>query len=283
MVRLLASRWCRLAAAAAFGYAIATSGVAASVELLADADGPLGYLTAASADPGAMLPRRPAALLVHDTLGIDGRAAPYVAQLEGAGFLVLEMELHALSLDGAGTLDDAPAGAAEAAKVLRAAEALARHPAVDPRHLAAVGFGAGGRAVALAVPENGAPDPFSARVLLYPGCSGLLEALSARAPALLPRSAMLLLHGEANAANTPGACDSIAGVLRPMAPAARVKRYRAATYGWDVLAPAGREASRQPRPDGAGSVPTWSWPGLAEMSAAQTTGFVATVLSALGE
>ena len=99
-------------------------------------------LAAATVTRCTASPRRLVALLVHDALGFDERTAPYVTQLEGAGFLVLEMELRALSLDGAGAVDDATAGAADAAKVLRAAKALSRHPAADPQRLAAVGFGA---------------------------------------------------------------------------------------------------------------------------------------------
>jgi dienelactone hydrolase len=222
-------------------------------------------------------------LLVQDSLGVDGRSLPYAIQLEGAGFLVLEMELRTLSLDGSGPAEDTPAGATEVAKVLRTLVALARHPAVDPQRLAAVGFGAGGRALALATQTAHGPDLLAARVLLYPGCEGLRQTLLARAPAPRSPSPVLLLHGEADPVNTRAACNALADTLEESASTVRIIRYPHATYGWDVAAPAERDTSRQPRPDGSGRVFTRSWPALAGMSASQTAGFLASVLAGTGQ
>ena len=218
----------------------------------------------------------PTVLIVHDTLGLDRRSQRYIAQLNAAGFLVLEVELGANPPDG---VAEPPPGEAEAAVlVTRAAAALARHPRVDPTRIGALGFGIGARAVALAPPAENGGAAFAARLLLYPGCSSLGDLLRAQPQALggVP-SAVLILHGEDDPANTPAGCDRLSAAFGPAVSARRVA-YRGAAYAWDLPQAPGSEYGGQPWPGGEGAVPVRSWPELAELTAAKAAGFFALAL-----
>jgi hypothetical protein len=89
-------------------------------------------------------------------------------------------------------------------------------------------------------------------------------------------SPSLILHGEADGLNSRADCAALAEALAKEASSVRLIGYRHATYGWDLPAYGGYGFSRQPSPEGNGTtVPVVSWPALAEMSAAQVTGFIA--------
>jgi dienelactone hydrolase len=221
----------------------------------------------------------PAVLIVHDALGLDRRSQRYIAQLNAAGLLVLEVELRANPPDG--FVEPLPGEAEAAELVARAAAALARDPRVDPVRIGALGFGIGARAVALASPaaESGGAA-FVARLLLYPGCSSLDGLLRARprAPNGVP-SAVLILHGEDDPANRPAECGRLSTAFDPAASVRRIA-YLGAAYAWDLPQAPGSEHGGQPWPGGQGAVPVHSWPELAELTAAKAAGFFARALHA---
>ncbi|WP_158287658.1 dienelactone hydrolase family protein [Falsiroseomonas bella] len=229
----------------------------------------IGLISRPAAPMRAGLPRRPpAVLVVHDALGIDGRAESYVRQLLGAGFLVLEIELAPLSLDGAAS--PMPDDAEAASRVSRALVALAAE--ADPSRLGAMGFGAGARAVAL-MPGAPAARPVAARVLLYPGCAALRRAMtSTRSASQLSASPALLLHGREDPANPEAACAALAATLEEAAPVRRIG-YGGAGYAWDLPAVGGLERTRLEAPDGGGTVMVMHWPALTELAAAQVAAF----------
>lgn len=197
--------------------------------------------------------RRPAVILVADALGPDGRADAYLELLLDAGVVVAEI-----------TLPDAEGSAAA---VTDAARALARDPRVDPARIGVLGFGAGGRAALLAPRGRHGDDPVTARAALYPGCIGLAEALRAGSPGIAAgRSAVLLLHGNADAANPPDACAETAELLSHWAPTRHVV-LSGAGYAWDRGAFPGEGSTLLPRPDGLGRVRTSPWPYLGHCSA----------------
>jgi dienelactone hydrolase len=248
---------------------VLTGGAEATVVVMApDA----GRLPPAATPPPSP---RPVVLLVHDALGVDPRSMPYLEQLEDAGFVVAQVELRASVLDGTGPAQEPPlVGTAEVALLRQAARTLATRAGTDPARVAAIGFGAGAWAVALA---SGGDDPFAARVLLYPGCDRLAAELASDRTAP-PRTPVLLLHGGADPANTDAACAALAATLAKSGATVRLRRYQAATYGWDIPAFGGAAVTRQPRPDGPGRVTARAWPELAAVSAAETTGFLANAL-----
>jgi dienelactone hydrolase len=220
----------------------------------------------------------PAVLIVRDTLGLDQRSQRYVAQLNAAGLLVLEVELRANPLDG--FAEPLPGEAEAAGLVAHVAAALARDPRVDPMRIGALGFGIGARAVALASPARDGRATFAARLLLYPGCAGLGDLLPAlpHAPGAVP-SPVLILHGEDDPANAPEECQELASAFGATGPVRRIS-YRAATYAWDLPQPEGGEQAAQPWLRGGGAVPMRSWPELAESSAAEVARFFAQALRA---
>jgi dienelactone hydrolase len=119
---------------------------------------------------------------------------------------------------------------------------------VDRRRLAAIGIGAGARAVLEGWAGNA--GTLRAAVLLYPVCD---DGLLARAPALRPRPGqgrLLLVHGDADPAEDAG-CAALAAALGG---AERVvSRYvlRGADVGWDIDPGAVRAAFADPARPGA--------------------------------
>jgi dienelactone hydrolase len=187
-------------------------------------------------------PPSPAVLIVHDALGLDQRSHRYVAQLNAAGLLVLEVELRANPPDG---LAEPLPGEAEAAELLtHAITALARDPRVDPMRIGALGFGIGARAVALAPPAEDGRATIVARLLLYPGCASLRDLLraSSHASRTAP-SPVLVLHGEDDPANAPAECHELSAALGSTASVRRIS-YRGATYAWDPPADGGERVRR---------------------------------------
>jgi dienelactone hydrolase len=258
-------RWLRLKLVVLL--ALGALPAAAEVRLLGDAQGAIGLFSVPKASTAM-----PAVVLVHDSLGIDRRSEPTVRHLLQAGIAALEVELYAVSPDGA---DSALAfdPEAEAKLLARAQRALAAERGIDATRLAALGFGRGAHAVAL-MPMVGGQD-WSARVLLYPACGALADALSPK-PAT-SRAPVLVLHGDTGAGDPPRDCPSLASRFEDMGIAAGVIRYPGASHGWDVPMAGEHAGSFLPDPAGRGVLRVASWPGLAEMSAAQAVGFIATV------
>ncbi len=189
-------------------------------------------------------------MILHDGPDPDGRAARYADQLLAAGWGVLEL-LHVAGDEGA-------------ANAVAAARGMARF-AGQP--VGALGFGEGGR-LALRL-----PGPLAGRAALYPGCDGWAGPPAAE----LAGDAVLLLHGEADAANTVQSCAELADRLTASgARAVRWLGYRHATYAWDrprYAAEGGR--SWHIRPGGEGRVAVEAWPELAAFAASEVTGFFA--------
>lgn len=246
--------------------------VASSLEtrMLLDAEGPVGMLLMPqSATPVA------AVLIMHDSLGIDSRAKWTVQLLLEAGIAVLEVELYAVSVDGA---DSAAAfdPEAEAAVLARARRALAAAPGVAGVQLAALGFGRGAHAVAVTPVEAG--RDWAARVLLYPACAALAAELRPGPGA--SRSPVLLLHGDNETADRSRDCRHLASRLENVGAPTRLIRYAHATHAWD-LPPIGADSvSFQPDPAGGGTLRTVPWPELAQMSGTQAAAFLAMAMAA---
>lgn len=240
---------------------------AAEVRLLGDAQGTIGLFSVPQA-AAAM----PAVVLVHDSLGIDRRSEPTVRHLLEAGIAALEVELHAVSPDGA-DISSPFEPEADAKLMARARRALAAERGIDATRLAALGFGRGAHAVALMPVVDG--QDWAARVLLYPACAALADALSPEP--LASHAPVLVLHGDAGAGDPPRDCASLASRFEDMGLAASVIHYPGAAHGWDLPMAGEHGESFMPDPAGHGVVRAVSWPGLAEMSAAQAVGFIATV------
>jgi dienelactone hydrolase len=195
---------------------------------------------------GAWPQPRPAVLVLHDAAGADARSEGYVAQLAAAGFVVLDL----LSHTGDST------AAAEARAVLAAL------PGVDAGRIGALALGLG--APAAFVPS------FAAHVLLYPDCAAL--------PAHPPSRMVFLAHGLEDALNPPGACEALAWRWQIAGAELRRRAYPGASHAWDHPSP-GLLGQRVllPLADGR-RVPVTPWPELAELSASELAGFLATRL-----
>lgn len=152
----------------------------------------------------------------------------------------------------------------------RARTYLAADDRLDRAYVGALGFGAGGLAVAQSL------VPFAARAMLYPGCPRLLHEA---APNMLwDGTPVLLMYGSADPANPPEACAQVAAELREAGARVRHRQYRGATFAWDHPAYGVTRVSRLPAPGLVERVPVHHWPALAEMSAAQTADFFARAL-----
>lgn len=277
ITRILRGAWRPTAVVLLCCTVLAATGAAGEVENKAprrpvlDGDGEaIGLMSRPSMapQPGAASGQR-SVLVVHDAMGIDGRAERYVQQLLGAGFVVLEIELAAISADGMG--GPMPDDAEAAARIMRALAALA--PKTGAPRLGVLGFGAGARAVAL-MPADIDGMRVAARVLLYPGCEEVRSAMTTMRPAaLLPSSPVLLLHGSDDPSNLEAACSALATTLEEAAPVRRIA-YAGASYAWDLPAVGGLEQSRLETPGGRGIVVAWHWPELTEFAAALVAAFL---------
>ncbi len=234
---------------------------AASPEYLPEAEPqpqpfPMASLAATLTLPPGIRPPVAAVAVLHDRLGPDPRAEPYIRHLLGAGLAAFEI------------LDVAEPGEALAASLA----ALAADPRVDARRVGALGFG-GGAAAALA------PGlPLAARALLYPGC----EALARLPDGAWPGQPILLLHGGADPANRVADCRGAAAALARAGAAVRRIEYRDASYAWDHPGFGLESRLLHPAPDGEGRVEVLPWPGLATISAGHVAGFFARELALPG-
>ncbi|MBR0641630.1 dienelactone hydrolase family protein [Plastoroseomonas hellenica] len=252
-------------AAAALGLAIA---LAPGRSLAGDpCDGPeaIGLLwLPANADAVAPVP---AVIAVHDAVGIDSRGWRYAEQLTAAGIAVLHLELHDTSADGAGPAPDD--GAAAPARLAAAAATLAEDPRFGGARLGILAFGAAGETALRVAAAPGAGEHIAALVLLYPGCATLpaTEAVS--------RSPVLLMHGDADPANTAADCAGLAARLARGASVRQI-RHAGAGYAWDLPPSGVEEVVTMPWPGSPGRwLPVSHRPAIAELSATQVAGFFA--------
>lgn len=187
--------------------------------------------------------RPPVVLMLADGPAPDLRGDRYIEHLLGAGIAVLEPQASIPDLPG--VLD-----------------ALAGEGAVDGGRLGLLTRGRGAH-----IDLTG--TPIGASVLLYPGC-GLLPPPAA--------GAVLLIHGDADPANTPADCARMAETWRARGLPVAQRIIRGAGYGWDLrpVGPAGAEML--PRPDGLGRLRAQAWPDAAEFAAHHAARFLAAEL-----
>jgi dienelactone hydrolase len=215
--------------------------------------------------------RKPAALIIHDALGVDARSLRYTEKLTRTGFEVFEVELAANPLDGWSS--HLPDDGAAAELVSRAALALRDDPRIDRSRVAAIGFGLGARVLALATQTAEGGSGLAAQALLYPGCAALLDTVAQRPEPNMRGIPTLLLHGDADPANAPADCEDLGLLLAETAPLRRVQ-YTWATYAWDAPEIGGRGSFVYPRPDGRGSVSARHSPHQAERSTGEVAEFL---------
>lgn len=262
-------RLATLVAAVILGLAIA---LAPGRSLAGDpCDGPeaIGLLwLPAEADAVAPMP---AVIAVHDAAGIDPRGWRYAEQLTAAGIAVLHIELYETFADGAGPSTDGDAAAP--ARLAAAAAILAEDPRFGGARLGILAFGAAGEVALRAAAAPGLGEHVAALALLYPGCGALRDALSATEA--VPRSPVLLLHGDADAANPTADCAGLAARLARGAPVRHI-RYADAGYAWDLPPSGVEEVVNMPWPGSPGRwLPVGHRPAIAELSATQVAGFFA--------
>ncbi len=210
-------------------------------------------LLLATPDAGRALP---AVLILPDEAGLDGRTARLADAMLARGWVGIEVDPDPPSPDGAAA--PPPPTPRRLGLLLRAlGEALRRDERIDPRRIAVIGLGPGGRAAIHAAQGKGGPG-FAAHAALYPDCASL--AAGQEAPVEAP--ALLLLPG---AEEPEGTCAGLG---------AAVMRLEGATYGWDLASPGGLR-----RWTAAGSTPIH--PDLAASQAAEAAlaGFLAEAFS----
>ena len=203
--------------------------------------------------PGRALP---AVIVLPDELGLDGRTARLAEAMLMRGWVGIEVDPEPLSPDGAAV--PPPPSPLRLGRMMRALhEALQTDERIDPRRIAVVGLGPGGRAAVHAALGDGRPG-FAAHAALYPDCAALAaeQEMPPEAPALL------VLPG---AEEREGACDGLG---------AKVQRMPGATYGWDHMIAGGMR--RWTKAGGTPIHPDWPTTQAAEEV---LTGFLAEAFS----
>jgi dienelactone hydrolase len=231
-----------------------------------------------------MAPAGPPALVVvlHDPLGIDSRGWTYAEQLTAAGITVLHVELLDVSADGytAGpaAADLASQDAAQArARLVEVIDTLAEDPRFDGAPIGLLAFGESGAAALHVATDPQRGRRVEALALLYPGCAGLIGPAAAQRS--LSRAPVLLLHGDADPANSPAECGALAEVLAAAGPVRR-REFAGAGYAWDRPPHGPYEMMKLPWPGRPGLLlPVHHWPALTELAAAQVAAFFASSLA----
>ena len=234
-------------------------GLDTQVELVRLAPGTSAILTLPPNRPG-----RPLAvvLLLPDADAPGPRSAVYGQRLLENGIALLEPDFAGAAPE------DAPLPPAATQLALSTA-AIAADTRLDPRRLVVLGLGEGARAALLG---GAAGLPLA---LLYPGCDAALATAAAGAA-----GPVLLLHGDADAANPPADCDRLAAAF-PRPDAVRHRVLAGASYGWDaydLVRPGGIAQLADPA---GGPRRAWSRPDLTTtvIAADRVLGFV---LAAVG-
>ena len=195
------------------------SDVAVDEVKYADGDAILtGYL---AQDRGAA-GKRPGVLIVHEWWGVTPHVRDYARDLASRGYVALAIDMYgqvAQDPKKAGELMRGVMGnpATMKSRFAAAREVLARHPSVDPRRIAAVGFSMGGRVV-LQIARGG--EDLAAVASIY----GTLETPEP-AQAGVTKARVLVIHAEGDPFVKP---DSIPTFRREME-SARVD-YRFVSY-----------------------------------------------------
>lgn len=218
----------------------------------------------------------PVVIALHDLLGIDQRGWRYGEQLTAAGIAVLHVELQEVSADGFVSMPVRDEPAAKLARLAIAIDSVAEDPRFAHAAIGILAFGAAGQVAMRAAADRTTAGRIAAMALLYPGCA----AIPAPTQETALQSPVLLLHGDADPANSPADCAGLAGRIARSAPVRR-RQYAGAGYAWDLPA-IGLDAVRKlPWPDRPGMwLPASHWPEAAEFSAAQVASFFARALSA---
>lgn len=229
-------------------------------------------------DPAA--PPVPTALVIalYDTTGIDSRGWRYAEQITAAGIAVLHVDLQDTAAEDGGPAVAADDPAAALVRLRMVFDTLAEDPRFAAPPLGLIAFGAAGQAATLAAADPGFGNQIAALVLLYPGCAALDATMTTEGRG--PRSPILLLHGDADPANSPADCLGLAAHLGRTAPIRRVQ-YAGAGYAWD-LTPSGQyEVVSLPWPGRPGQRLAVSyWPQGAALSATQAASWFAAAFAA---
>lgn len=218
---------------------------------------------------------------LHEPTGIDARGWAYGDQLAAAGIAVLHVELTEATGD-----DRAPdAGAAGTMAALARLTLILDHLATDPRvagvPVGLLAFGAAGDLAARAAAQGPAGDRVAALALLYPGCADLADALARDQARLRAWGGLriLLLHGDADPANTPADCGRLEAELASAAPVLR-RHYAGAGYAWDLPPHGPYEAVKLAWPGRPGALlPVIHSPAAAAVSAAHVASFFTLALA----
>ncbi|MFZ4411255.1 MAG: dienelactone hydrolase family protein [Paracraurococcus sp.] len=164
--------------------------------------------------------RFPVLLLIRDAMDPGLRGQTYTDRFLENGVAVFEPDYFGGAEEPIEGPPDDQLGPALAA--------IAADPRLDRQRLAVLGLGHGARA---ALRGLGAGRPARALALLYPGCDATLAAAAGQTGAA---ARVLLLHGDADASNHPGACAGLAAAFPPgVAVTHRV--IPGATHGWDAF------------------------------------------------
>ncbi|TDG33940.1 dienelactone hydrolase family protein [Paracraurococcus ruber] len=222
--------------------------------------------------PAAGRPDRPAPVVVilPDTDGAGPRTGIYAQRLVENGYAVLEA-----SFGGNDPEEGHEASVALPDHLPLVLAAIAAEPRLDLWRIAVVGLGQGARAAVFGLAK--VPDvPVAGVALLYPGCDAALAA-AARSVAQAPR--ILLLHGDEDTGNDPGACATVTSAF-PVQDHVRQRVLAGATFAWDAYAlvrPGGRALLPHPAATG-----RRSWvqpdPGVTTMAADQVLALVVATL-----
>jgi dienelactone hydrolase len=187
-------------------------------------------------------------IVIKDYLEEDFRAERYIEQLNGSGIAVAEV------------MTDHNTGES----VDSVAEILAADPRFSRDRIGILTFG--GEASAVFRAEY----PFSARVMLYPGCSHIMSD-AARASWLVDGD-MVLMFGAEDPSNTRVDCAKFAREMRNSGSKIRLIEYAGAGFAWDRPGH-GFSGSLIPAPGLDVRIEQRFWPEQADLSATNATEF----------
>ena len=216
-------------------------------------------------------------IALHEA-GIDHRSWRYGDQITAAGIAVLHLELADISADGSITGPPPDDIAVALARLTMALDRLDEDARFAHAPVGLLAFGGAGRAAMLAAADSALRDRIGALALLYPGCATLADSLETAG--IRPHAPVLLLNGDADPANSPAACSSLADRLARSASVRHIQ-YAGAGYAWDLPPYGEQETLKLPWPHRPGAVIAANfWQEAAELSATQVASFFAAALPA---